>query len=463
MMTCTPGPGQRLGQEARQQRLLLQHFEDRPQLLALGELGLAEQLGQALERHGRKGLLLRLLQQAHGGAGEDPRTGSVSVFTTRRTWPAVLSASFSRELVAQARQVFAGEWSRSTRCTTWRTPPDCISRVTRTLVVFERHQLDAPHAGVGRGGGVATAALLQRPGEQRRRQMRGVGARGGQVIELLAQGAPLGGGQVALLVHQQLDEVAIAAIGRHAASRGVRLIDQAGFFERGHLVAHRGGRELSLVFARDQIRRDGLGQARRIPGRRGEGCVRGGGSARSQVGGGLVSTLRAGVLIGGRMIPHAAAPARSAGGILPRMSATERSRGAGWWSPAWARLRRSAIDVAVDLGRAGPWSLGRRAGQACATPADLDVRIAGEVKDFDPTAVHGPQGSAAHGPLPSSGHRRGAGSDARRRRSDVRAEDAERDRRHRRQRHRRHRHDRRRGDRAAHARSGSGQPVRRCR
>ena len=74
------------------------------------------------------------------------------------------------------------------------------------------------------------------------------------MIELLAQRAPLGGRQLALLLHQQLDEVAIAAIGRHAARGGVRLGDQAGFFERGQLVAHGGGRQLSLVLASDQVR-----------------------------------------------------------------------------------------------------------------------------------------------------------------------------------------------------------------
>ena len=109
-------------------------------------------------------------------------------------------------------------------------------------------------------GRVATAALCsERASSVEARCVDSVPA-ADQLVELLAQRAPLGRREVAVLLHQQLDEVAVALVGRHAAGRGVRLGDQAGFFERRHLVAHGGRRQLTLVLAGDQVGRDGLGE-----------------------------------------------------------------------------------------------------------------------------------------------------------------------------------------------------------
>ncbi len=125
------------------------------------------------------------------------------------------------------------------------------------------------------------------------------------MVELLAQHAALGRRQITLLMHQQLDEVAVAAIGRHAASRGVRLSDQARLFQGGHLVAHGGRRKLGFVFARDQIGGHRLRQGDVLLDNMAQDSLAAGGQFCHS--GGLknfsFSTLRAGVLSRrGRMI-----------------------------------------------------------------------------------------------------------------------------------------------------------------
>ena len=87
---------------------MFEHFDYRPQLLALRELGLTQQLRQAFERYRRERLLLRLLQQARGGGGERAR-GFVQAFQQALDLAGRLVGQLVAELVAQPREVIAFE------------------------------------------------------------------------------------------------------------------------------------------------------------------------------------------------------------------------------------------------------------------------------------------------------------------------------------------------------------------
>ena len=57
---------------------------------------------------------------------------------------------------------------------------------------------------------------------------------------------------------QAIDVQAIAGVGRHAAGRGVRLVDQSLFLEAGEDVPHRGRRQAQVGVLRQPGRRHGF-------------------------------------------------------------------------------------------------------------------------------------------------------------------------------------------------------------
>src|SRR5919197_4007236 len=79
-------------------------------------------------------------------------------------------------------------------------------------------------------------------------------------LEQVAYAALLARREFVIILHQPLDEMAVATVGRDPAGGRVWLSDEASLLQRRHLVADRGRAQLTLVLARDQVRRHGLGQ-----------------------------------------------------------------------------------------------------------------------------------------------------------------------------------------------------------
>ena len=77
------------------------------------------------------------------------------------------------------------------------------------------------------------------------------------LVELVADGLLDLPREVALL-HQRLDVIAVALVGRHAAGGGVRVADEALVLEPGHLAADGCRRERQVEAAHDRLGADGV-------------------------------------------------------------------------------------------------------------------------------------------------------------------------------------------------------------
>lgn len=122
---------------------------------------------------------------------------------------------------------------------------------------LERHEVHGPHPhdlvlGADDHGGVAG-----HPSQQVARVVEQVVEEPGRRAEELGDLALLGVGQVGQR-GGVVDEVAVPTIGGNTARRGVRLHDVALAFERPHLVAHGGGRDVEALARHDGARRDRL-------------------------------------------------------------------------------------------------------------------------------------------------------------------------------------------------------------
>ena len=119
----------------------------------------------------------------------------------------------------------------------------------------ERHEFDSLQDGPGRAS--------HREADLSRSARHHVGHAGEQVVhqrrssgvlaELIFDPGRRPGGPAAL--EQEIDEDAVATVGRHTPGRRVRLMDEAGFFELSQHVAHRRRGHTKAAVAREHLRR----------------------------------------------------------------------------------------------------------------------------------------------------------------------------------------------------------------
>src|SRR2546426_2892199 len=243
-------------QDARQLGALLEQFHELFQATNLDELWVTEQIAHAVMQH--NGLSLHLVS----GDRRDQPLDDPALLSPVRTEliqaPRKFVGGLTLDLLVQhgghAAKVFLGGGALE-------VDDLLLDEVAlehqddQHRLGLERDQVDVLDPRLADLGSRDQRDVLGDLGQHHRRLLQDAVDAARRAFKLLFNGPP-DGGRGGFRFHEEVDEIPVAAVGRDAAGRGVRLLQVPGADQVGQLVADGGGGECDEVLGGEHLRTD---------------------------------------------------------------------------------------------------------------------------------------------------------------------------------------------------------------